>query len=78
MKRKAITIESKFKERLKEQRKKHGHTQQFVAKEFCVSQVTISNWERGVKEPSFDKLLHIAHFFGKTTDYMLGVGDYER
>ncbi|HIU81549.1 MAG TPA: helix-turn-helix transcriptional regulator [Candidatus Ornithoclostridium faecavium] len=62
----------KFAERLKEQRIKHGYNQQYVANYMRVSQVSISNWERGLKEPSYQALVDLSQLFGKSTDYMLG------
>ena len=62
----------KFAERLKEQRIKHGYNQQYVANYMRVSQVSISNWERGLKEPSYQALIDLSQLFGKSTDYMLG------
>ena len=62
----------KFAERLKEQRLLNGYNQEYLAKYMQVSQVSISNWERGVKEPSYQALIDL---FGKTTDYMLGLKD---
>lgn len=68
----------KFSERLREQRFLHGYNQAYVAKYMQVSQVSISNWERGVKEPSFQALIDLANLFGKTIDYMLGVEKAEK
>ena len=65
----------KFAERLKEQRILNGYNQTYVAKYMQVSQVSISNWGRGVKEPSYQALIDLANLFGKTTDYMLGKDD---
>ena len=62
----------KFAERLKEQRLLNGYNQEYLAKYMQVSQVSISNWERGVKEPSYQALIDLSNLFGKTTDYMLG------
>ena len=64
----------KFAERLKEQRLRNGYNQ---AKYMQVSQVSISNWERGVKEPSYQALIDLSNLFGKSTDYMLGLKDNE-
>ena len=47
----------------------------FWLKYMQVSQVSISNWERGVKEPSYQALIDLSNLFGKTTDYMLGLKD---
>lgn len=63
----------KFSERLREQRILNGYNQAYVAKYMQVSQVSISNWERGVKEPNFQSLIDLASLFGKTTDFMLGL-----
>lgn len=66
-----------FAKRLKYQRLKRGYNQQQIAKVMKVSQVSVSNWERGVKEPNFSKLIQLSKLFGQTTDYMLGVSDKE-
>ena len=68
----------KVAERLKEQRLAHGYNQVYVAKYMQVSQVSISNWERGLKEPSYQALIDLANLFGKTTDYMLGLEDDDK
>lgn len=65
----------KFAERLKEQRLINGYNQEYLAKYMQVSQVSISNWERGVKEPSYQALIDLSNLFGKSTDYMLGLKD---
>ena len=65
----------KFAERLKEQRLINGYNQEYLAKYMQVSQVSISNWERGVKEPSYQALIDLSNLFGNTTDYMLGLKD---
>lgn len=66
-----------FAKRLKYQRLKRGYNQQQIANVMNVSQVSVSNWERGVKEPNFSKLVQLSKLFGQTTDYMLGVSDKE-
>lgn len=68
----------KFAERLKEQRLAKGYNQSYIAKYMRVSQVSISNWERGLKEPSFQALIDLAQLFEKSTDYMLGVEDKDK
>lgn len=68
----------KFSDRLREQRILNGYNQAYIAKYMQVSQVSISNWERGVKEPNFQSLIDLASLFGKTTDYMLGVEHTEK
>lgn len=65
----------KFAERLKEERKRKRYNQTYIAKYMKVSQVSVSNWERGVKEPNFQSLIDLANLFGVSTDYLLGIKD---
>lgn len=67
---------NKFCERLSELRKEKNISQNKLAKNFNVSQQTISSWEKGEREPDFDTLIILAHFFEVTTDYLLGVTDF--
>lgn len=66
---------NKFANKLEEQRKKHNMTQVALAAKMKVSQVSISNWEKGKKEPNYDRLIELSRIFGKTTDYMLGIAE---
>ena len=45
------------------------------AREFNVSQGTLSNWERGVHDPDNESLKKMREKFDKTTDYILGLSD---
>ena len=63
----------KFSDRLKEQRLLRGYSQEYIAKYMQVSQVTVSNWERGIKEPNFQVLIDLCNLFEKTSDYMVGI-----
>ena len=65
----------KFAERLKEERRRRHFNQMYIAKYMKVSQVSVSNWERGVKEPKFQALVDLANLFGVSTDDLLGVTD---
>ncbi|MCI8729102.1 MAG: helix-turn-helix transcriptional regulator [Clostridia bacterium] len=65
----------KFAERLKDERKRKRYNQTYIAKYMKVSQVSVSNWERGVKEPNFQALIDLANLFGVSTDYLLGIKD---
>ena len=64
-----------FRERLVCLRKEKGYNQNYIAVYMGVSQVSISNWERGLKEPSFQSLIDLANLFGVSCDYLLGVSD---
>ena len=65
----------KFAERLKDERKRKRYNQTYIAKYMKVSQVSVSNWERGVKEPNLQALIDLANLFGVSTDYLLGIKD---
>ncbi|MEG1509631.1 MAG: helix-turn-helix transcriptional regulator [Clostridia bacterium] len=60
---------------MKEQRKKNGYNQEYIANYMQVSQVSVSNWERGLKQPDFQALIDLANLFSVSTDYLLGVVD---
>ena len=62
----------KFAERLRQERILNGYNQTYIAKYMNVSQVSVSNWERGLKEPDYQTLIDLAKLFNKSTDYMLG------
>lgn len=58
--------------KLKELREIRGISQSTFAKEINVAQNTVSNWERGTREPDNETLAKIADYFGITIDYLLG------
>lgn len=62
----------KFSQTLRELRKARKLTQDGLARILKTSPSTISMYERGEREPSFDALNAIADFFCVSTDYLLG------
>lgn len=64
-----------FKERLKELRKQRELSQQNIADMLDVTKQTISQYERGVREPDYDNLLALCDIFNVSTDYILGKDD---
>jgi len=52
-------------------------TQLELAKEIAIARPTITNWERGIREPSFDTLIKLAEFFDVSADYLLGREGYD-
>lgn len=64
-----------FPKRLKELRQKKGLTQQEIADLLHVNRVTYTNWEKGNREPNFEKLFLLAEYLETTTDYLLGKSD---
>lgn len=60
-----------FGERLKELRKSKKVTQEDLAKKFDVNPATVSAWEVGKAEPSYEVLTKLANYFGVSIDYLL-------
>ena len=59
--------------RIREQRKQMGITQGELAKRIGGGIKTINDYERGARQPSYERLLMLARLFGVSTDYLLGV-----
>ena len=64
-----------FGKQLKELRKERKLSQKKLGEIFNVCNQTISFWENGSREPDFDTLLKIAHYFEVPVGYLLGVED---
>ncbi|SNY19169.1 Helix-turn-helix domain-containing protein [Orenia metallireducens] len=62
----------KYGERLRELRKDKGLTMDELAEQTGLSQSYISEIERNIKEPKFDKLNLLANYFDVSVDYILG------
>jgi transcriptional regulator with XRE-family HTH domain len=58
--------------RLKELREKHGYTQKELGARIGVNDNTITNYEKGIRQPSYEILENIATVFDCSTDYLLG------
>ena len=61
----------KYNERLKELREDKDMTQEQLGKIFNCNQITISQYERGVRTLSIEMLIKYADYFEVTTDYIL-------
>jgi transcriptional regulator with XRE-family HTH domain len=57
---------------VKELRKKKGIQQKELAIELGVSNATVSDWERGKKDPSGDRLMKLAKYFAVDELVILG------
>lgn len=68
---------SEFSERLKELRKDAGISIVELAKGIEYSKSIISYWENGVKEPSLTAIVKLAQYFHVTSDYLIGLKEYE-
>lgn len=66
-----------FAERLKELREEKGLTYSALAQQINVSAVAISRWERMLRTPSIEQLKNLAIFFNVSSDYLIGLEDYQ-
>lgn len=66
---------SKFPEKLAELRKERGLSQKNAAADLGVSQALLSHYEKGIRECGLDFVIRCSHYYGVTTDYILGVTD---
>jgi len=62
-----------FGDNLRELRKKKNISQETIGKLCGVAKNTVSNWENNINKPDIELVKIIAHFFGVSTDYLLGV-----
>jgi transcriptional regulator with XRE-family HTH domain len=60
-----------FGKRLKELRLEKCLSQRALGEIFNVCNQTVSFWETGSREPDFDALLEIAHYFEVPLEYLL-------
>ena len=58
-------------ERIKEQRKAHGLSQEKMAELVGVSRQAVTKWESGQSAPSTENLFKLAEIFGTTVDMLL-------
>lgn len=65
--------ECKIAEKLVALRTAKGVTQEDVATSLSVSNKTISKWENGASAPDLTMLVHLANYYGVTTDALLGL-----
>ncbi|MBQ3762101.1 MAG: helix-turn-helix transcriptional regulator [Clostridia bacterium] len=61
--------------RLRDVRKDNGDTQETLGKKLNVATPTVSKWEQGLTEPSFDILKQICRMYQVSADYLLGLSD---
>lgn len=65
-------MKNKFKERLRELRKRKRISQKELSKQFGYGASAISGYENGRHEPPYDTLIQIARYFNVTVDYLIG------
>lgn len=63
-------------ERLKNLRESKNLLQKDVAKELGITKSAYSNYEQGIRFPTYDILIKICKFYNVSADYLLGLTDY--
>lgn len=66
-----------FGKRLKELRKREGLSIRQLSKEVGIDATCISRWEREITIVNADQLIAFAKFFNVSTDYLLGLRDFD-
>ena len=61
--------------KLKLLRNEKNLSQKQVAEQLGITVSAYSNYEQGIREPSYDILIKIAKLYNVTTDYLLGLED---
>ena len=59
--------------KLKELRQERQWTQGYVAQRVGVTASLISAYETGIRQPSYEVLIRLAHLFSVSSDYLLGI-----
>ncbi len=65
-------IKLEIKEILKEERKKHGYTQQKIADYLNLARGSYAKYETGANFPTTENILKLAELYKVSTDYLLG------
>lgn len=63
--------------RLKSLRKAQGLRQEDVAEQLCIGRSTYVGYEKETSSPDLEMLKQLALFFHVSTDYLLGIEEYE-
>jgi len=58
-------------EKIAEERKKNGWSQEELAEKLSVSRQAVSKWESAQSVPDLQRVLRMAEIFGVSTDYLL-------
>lgn len=66
-----------FAERIKELREEKSLYQKQLGDKIGVAQSVISKYERGEATPSYEVLFKLAQVLDTTTDYLLGLTDFD-
>lgn len=69
-------MKSNFSERLKELRAERRMKQEDLAKQLKLTKSTISGWEVGRNQPSYEILIDLSNIFDVSVDFLIGKSDY--
>ncbi len=61
----------KLADKIMQERKKQGWSQEELAERLDVSRQSVSKWESGLSTPDLDKIVSMSSIFGVTTDYLI-------
>lgn len=64
-----------FASKLRDLRTERGILQKQAADEMKISRTAYSNYEQGIREPSYDVLKIICLYYGVSADYLIGITD---
>ena len=62
-------------EKIKNLRVNSGMNQVQLAKRLGITKSAVNSWETGTNSPSLSYIIKLAHIFGVSTDYLLGVNE---
>lgn len=68
---------NKFGKRLRELRTEHGLSMKQLSVKVGISDASISRWENFQTIVNADQLITFSKFFNVSTDYLLGLRDYD-
>ena len=66
-----------FGERIKRELKEQGKTQKDLARALCVQTSTLCEWLNDHNEPPMQIIVDVAKALDVSTDYLLGLKDYD-
>lgn len=59
-------------DRIREERRRCGYTQETLGKEFSVSRSLVSAWEQGTVSPTVKQLVQMTELFHVSADHLIG------
>ena len=62
-------------DKITEERKKNGWSQEELANQLGVSRQAVSKWESAGAVPDLQRILQMSELFGVSTDYLLGTAN---